>query len=54
MFGACEEHQDHGDTLRDELHINRVQANTEDDETLADHMNILAISDFDPMDTEEN
>ena len=54
MFGACEEHPDREDTPRGELYINQVRANTEDDEALANHMNILAISDFDPTSTEEN
>ena len=54
MFGACEEHQDHEDTPGDGLQVNQVRASAEDDKVLADSMNILAISDFDPISTEED
>ena len=54
MFGACTEHQDGEDTSEHGPHINQVQASTGEEEALANRMNILAISDFDPASDEEN
>ena len=54
MFGVCEDHKDHNGAPRDGPQVNQVQANTEDDEALASNMDVLAISDFDPTNTEED
>ena len=54
MFGACEEHEDSGDTTGDALQVNHIRANTKDDEALTNSMSILAISDFDPTSVEKD
>ena len=57
MFGACEDHQDHGeevDVSKEGLQVNQVQADNGEDEALASIMNVLAILDFDPTNTTED
>ena len=54
MFGACEEHNDHTESMDTSAQVNHVQEDTDGDEALASIMDQLAISDFDPVNANED
>merc|ERR1712089_95746 len=52
LFGACDEHQDDQEKMDTEAQIHQVQAVEAADESLRSIMQNLAISDFEPVDSD--